>query len=265
VTEPADGAPTPNSGVPRSLPGRHRVLGLPVSAVDLDATVALAVESVGRRLPLRIVVMNHSKCRLAVRNPALRTFLDDAELVVAESSMVWAARILGLDGIGAAWGVALMDALLQEAEARGWTVYLVGARPPVLADLLAKIRRERPSINVVGAHHGYLAPDDEERIRADLREVRPDLFLVAMGSPKQEEFMASLDPSLGPAVSLGVGGSFDVHAGHIRDAPGWIRGSGLEWLFRACLSPRLFKRYAVVLPWFVLAVARQRLTGRAPR
>lgn len=247
-----------------NLPERTQVLGAPVSRTDLDGAVRYATRAVRTGIPLRIAVLNHNKCRIARRDPVVRAFLDEAELVVAESSVVWAARVLGRPGVGAAWGVALMGRLLEQADEGGWSVYFLGAQAPVVEALVSGVGKKYPSLVVAGSHHGYLSEADRGRIREELAAVRPDLLLVAMGSPLQERFLASLGRDGGPVVSLGVGGSFDVHAGRKRDAPAWVRGSGLEWLYRALLSPRLLRRYAVVLPWFVFAVLRERLTGRTP-
>ncbi|MEQ9398216.1 MAG: WecB/TagA/CpsF family glycosyltransferase [Longimicrobiales bacterium] len=255
--------PPGESRPPDSLPDRVRILGTPVSRTDLDGAVDLAVHAVDTGRVLRIGVVNHNKCWLARRDPSLRAFLEEAELVVAESSVEWAARLLGFDGVGAAWGVALMARLLERADAGGWSVYFLGAEASVTDRLVHRVRANHPGLVVAGWHHGYLSDQDAARVREELASVRPDLLLVAMGSPRQERFLASVGRDGGPRVSLGVGGSFDVHAGRKADAPGWIRGSGFEWLYRALLSPRLFRRYAVVIPWFVGAVVRERLTRRA--
>lgn len=217
------------------------------------------------RQPLRIVVTNHHKCWLAARDPSLREAMERADLVVAETSVVWAARVLGRPSVGAAWGVELMGRLLDEAAEGGWGVYLLGARAEVVEALARDVPRRWPGARVAGAHHGYLTDDDRERVVAELRSSAPELLLVAMGSPTQERLLNSLGDGGGPLVSLGVGGSFDVWAGAKVDAPAWLRGSGFEWLYRSLQSPRLLRRYAVVGPWFVAAVLRERLTGRTPR
>lgn len=223
-----------------------------------------ADEAVRNGTPLRIGVLNHNKCWLAARDPELRAFLFDAELVVAESSVVWAAQVLRQPRIRPAWGVALMDRLVAQAAREGWSVYLLGARPDVLEALRLNLAARHNGLRVVGAHHGYLSTDAEALVRTELETLRPDLFLVAMGSPMQERVLSWFDGAPPFRVGLGVGGSFDVHAGLVPDAPGWVRGTGFEWLWRGVQSPRLFRRYARVLPWFVVHVLRARLTGHTP-
>lgn len=246
---------------PLALPRRVRVLGLPVSATHEDEVVGLATAAVATGRTLRIAVTNHNKCWLGRRDPAVRSFLEEAEVVGAETSVVWAARALGEDGVRPAPGVVLMGRLLDEAHRRAWSVYLLGARERVSRTLEDRVRARWPGARVVGRHHGYLTPEDEVRVRGEVMASSPDLLLVAMGSPLQERFLAALPAGTGPRVRLGVGGGFDVHAGVKRDAPSWVRGSGMEWLWRAAQSPRLLPRYLVRNPWFVAAVLQERWRG----
>jgi N-acetylglucosaminyldiphosphoundecaprenol N-acetyl-beta-D-mannosaminyltransferase len=209
--------------------------------------------------------LNHNKCWLAYRDPELRGFLEEAELVVAESSVVWGARMLGHPEVRAAWGVALMERLLARAHREGWSVYLLGARPDVLRALTGAVAERFPGLAVVGAQDGYLKGPRHREVEDEIRRLRPDVLFVAMGSPRQEQLLAGFGPAPPFRVGLGVGGSFDVHAGLVADAPGWVRGTGFEWLWRAARSPRLFRRYARILPWFVVQVVRERLTGATPK
>ena len=60
---------------------------------------------------------------------------------------------------------------------------------------------------------------------------------------------------LGVPVLAGVGAAFDFIAGTVKQAPGWMRENGLEWLFRLIQEPRrLWRRYLVLGPRFAGAV-----------
>ena len=78
--------------------------------------------------------------------------------------------------------------------------------------------------------------------------------------------MAAHVGRLDAPVLVGVGAAFDFHAGVKRQAPRWMRRSGLEWSFRLMTEPRrLGKRYLVNNPSFVWRVATQWLRGPASR
>ena len=56
--------------------------------------------------------------------------------------------------------------------------------------------------------------------------------------------MSAYLPKLDVTLMVGVGAAFDFHAGRIKQAPGWMQRSGLEWFYRLCSEPRrLWKRY----------------------
>ena len=69
-------------------------------------------------------------------------------------------------------------------------------------------------------------------------------------------------------VMLSVGAAFDFHAGRVRQAPAWMRRSGLEWFFRLLMEPkRLWKRYILTqlfLPMWMLELIGIRLIKPVP-
>ena len=61
-------------------------------------------------------------------------------------------------------------------------------------------------------------------------------------------------------IMLGVGAAFDIHAGLLKDAPDWVKNSGLQWLYRLCQEPRrLWRRYLDIVPKFLWLAALQLL------
>ena len=61
-------------------------------------------------------------------------------------------------------------------------------------------------------------------------------------------------------ISVGIGGSFDLVADIVKRAPVWMQKMGLEWLFRLIIEPgRLWQRYVIGNPLFILLVLKQRL------
>lgn len=61
-------------------------------------------------------------------------------------------------------------------------------------------------------------------------------------------------------IMLGVGAAFPIHAGLQKDAPEWIKNSGLQWLHRLCQEPRrLWRRYLDIVPAFLWLSSMQML------
>ena len=75
--------------------------------------------------------------------------------------------------------------------------------------------------------------------------------------------MAAHRGQVGAPVLVGVGAAFDFLSGYKPQAPRWMQRSGLEWLFRLVSEPgRLWRRYVLGYPRFVVLVAAQLLRGR---
>jgi N-acetylglucosaminyldiphosphoundecaprenol N-acetyl-beta-D-mannosaminyltransferase len=81
---------------------------------------------------------------------------------------------------------------------------------------------------------------------------------VALGTPKQERWMARCRPGLAAPVLVGVGAAFGLMSGALPQAPGWMQRNGLEWLYRLVVEPRrLWRRYLLNIPRFVVGVVRR--------
>ena len=72
--------------------------------------------------------------------------------------------------------------------------------------------------------------------------------------------MAEYLPHLETQLMIGIGAAFDVHTGRIKDAPQWVKQTGLQWLHRLLQEPgRLWKRYLINNPKFIWNITFQLL------
>ena len=120
--------------------------------------------------------------------------------------------------------------------------YLIGAKPQVIEEVIAKLKTEYPDINIVGYRDGYIKTDEErETVIADVVEKKPDVVFVAMGSPKQEILMSEM-LKRHKAIYQGLGGSFDVYSGHQKRAPKWWIDHNMEFAYRLIKQPKRITR-----------------------
>ncbi|BDR59245.1 WecB/TagA/CpsF family glycosyltransferase [Xylocopilactobacillus apicola] len=150
--------------------------------------------------------------------------------------------------------------LLQVAQEKHLKVLFYGAKPEVIAALEQKIKTEYPNIQIAGAFDGYLS--DSTPVIECIKNTQPELVFVALGSPKQEEFIDQ-NLTLTTAIWLGIGGSFDAFTGKVKRAPKIIQKINLEWLYRLVTNPRRFKRY-LAIPRF-MRVVKQAKRDAAPK
>jgi N-acetylglucosaminyldiphosphoundecaprenol N-acetyl-beta-D-mannosaminyltransferase len=192
-------------------------------------------------------------------DPELRRIVRTSGLVSADGqSIVWASRILGDPLPSRVAGIDLMQELLRLAEARGYRIFIVGARTEALREAVVRIRRRHPRLVIAGTRDGYFSDDESGAVAAEVASHRPDIVFVAMPSPRKEYWLGRHGPDLGAAFVMGVGGSVDVLAGRARRAPVALQRVGLEWLFRLVQEPRrLLPRYLSTNVRFMVLVVRE--------
>jgi len=236
------------------------MLGVEVDAVTDREALARVAAMVEDGRPHLMVVVNASKLSLASRDPELCRIIRGADLVTADGmSVVWGARVLGRRLPGRVTGIDTMEALVGLAAARGWRVFFLGAAREALDLAVANLRARHPSLVVAGRHDGYFEGREAE-VAAVVRDARPHLLFVGMGSPAQERFLDRFLGEMRVPFALGVGGSFDHIAGLSRRAPAWMQRSGLEWAHRLLSEPRrLWRRYLFGSARFAGLLLRQRL------
>ncbi|MEO2565689.1 WecB/TagA/CpsF family glycosyltransferase, partial [Clostridium tertium] len=122
-----------------------------------------------------------------------------------------------------------------------------------VANLIVKY----PNINIVGYRNGFFDIDKVNEILNDIKEKEPYAIFVAMGCPRQEEFIVRYMEELPCKIFMGVGGSFDVIAEKVNRAPKWMIKLGLEWLYRVSKEPWRIKRLGSI-PKFLLLVAKNK-------
>src|SRR4051812_35689461 len=101
----------------------------------------------------------------------------------------------------------------------GFRPFLLGATPAVLERAERALAARHPGLAVAGRHHGYFTVAEEDRIAGLIRASGADCLFIAMPTPRKERFMHRYRNSLGVPFCMGVGGTFDVIAGHVRRAP----------------------------------------------
>ncbi|HEX9050254.1 MAG TPA: WecB/TagA/CpsF family glycosyltransferase [Anaeromyxobacter sp.] len=250
------------------LAPRVELLGCPLDPVTMDEAVARAVAWCrGERRPHVLVTVNVAHLVAMRSDPAFARACRAGDLVVADGlPVVWASRIAGAPLPGRVAGCDLMPRLLEAAAALGLPVYFLGARDEVVRALADVSVRRHPGLRVAGYRDGYFAPEESERVVAEVRRSGAAMLFVGMPSPAKDVWCEQHRDGLGVPLILGVGGSFDVLAGFVRRAPAWMQRAGLEWLWRVAMEPRrLFWRYLSTNTIFVgrLAVELARRLARA--
>lgn len=147
-------------------------------------------------------------------------------------------------------GIELMFRFLDYANAYKKSIFLYGAKPQVVTDAAKQIKKDYPNLILSDKIDGYTNLSEEEVVER-INRAKPDFLFVALGFPKQEEWLARNIERLDVSVFQDVGGSFDVLSGHVKRAPQFFIDTHLEWLYRSLTDRKRFKRI-LQLPVFVI-------------
>lgn len=124
--------------------------------------------------------------------------------------------------------------------------------PETLALALKRCALDFPQLRIAGA---YAPPLDfendftqDDACVAAVRDAAADIVFLALGTPKQELWIARHKSELDFGIALCVGAGIDFFAGVQRRCPQFISRIGAEWIWRLVREPRrLGRRYAQCL------------------
>lgn len=234
------------------------VMGIPVHLLDnYDRWLGTRLQ---QGVGSHVVTLNSEMVIQAESNDALASIIRKAELVIPDGAGV--ILYLWLQGRQQQRcpGIELAESLLRLAGELGAScpVFFYGGAPGV-AQHAAEIWQEKlPKLAMAGIEHGYLSPEEQQKLEETLTQKQPRLILVGLGVPRQELWIAQNRHLCPQATWIGVGGSFDIWAGIKSRAPALLRNNHLEWLYRLYQEPWRWRRMSA-LPQFALKAIAQRL------
>lgn len=242
---------------------RVEVGGVELTAITEAAVVARVRAQWRAGCGGMIVTANVDILRAVARDRSLGTLVAHASLVVADGMpLLWAARLRGEELPERVAGSSLVFSLSEAAAADGRSIFLLGGEPGVPEAAGRALQSRFPGLRVAGTAAPPLGFEQTEHGMSELvrtvAAAAPDLVLVGLGFPKQEQTILRLRAALPDSWYLGCGAGIPMAAGQFRRAPEIMQRLGMEWLHRLALEPRrLIRRYL----WDDLPFALTLLSG----
>jgi exopolysaccharide biosynthesis WecB/TagA/CpsF family protein len=247
------------------------LLGVPIDNMTMDDAVDAIGDLVasGRRQTRthQVATVNVDFLVNAVTHAPTLRLLQAADLCLADGTpVVWAAKASGMAVRERVAGVDLVPALAARAS---WHIHLFGSSPGI-AEAAAELLRERYPGSLVTGCSGPMMRDVgriDDEVLDEITRLDPDILCVALGNPKQEQFIDLHRDRLKTPVMIGVGGTFDVLTGGKERAPNWVQRIGFEWVVRLAQEPRrLAHRYLrdarIFFPRAFVYIARLRRSSK---
>mgnify|MGYP002071524732 CR=1 FL=1 len=234
------------------------IMGVRFHAVTLNEAVDYAMNRIHTKKKGYIVTPNPEIVYLTLDDPAFRSLVNGAALVLPDGiGIIYAAKILGQALFGRVTGIDFADLLMHRMAQEQMRLFLLGAKPGVAEMAAEQLQKKHPGLIIAGCRDGYFK-DAQEAADAVNAAGGAEAVFVCLGAPKQEYFMAEWMDKLDATLLCGLGGSLDVFAGTVKRAPAIFSKLGLEWLYRLCKEPWRFRRM-LKLPLFLLLAIKTRL------
>lgn len=250
----------------RSLPNlRITMLGRTITCLTIES-IQQAIDFCCHQQK-RIVIANYNihAFNLSFQLPWFHEFLEESEIVHCDGfGVIKAMRYLGLT-VEPDYRVSytdLMPALLKQCDRNGWSVFLLGTKEEAIEKAIFNLTKAYPHAKFFG-HHGYFNKNNRkinQQIIQGINEIKPQILIVGMGMPVQEEWVKNHQEQL-QVNAIFVGGAvIDRFAGLVTDCPEWLSKRGLEWVYRFIKEPkRLAARYLLGNPAFALQILLAKL------
>ncbi|WDP90539.1 MAG: WecB/TagA/CpsF family glycosyltransferase [Desulfobacter sp.] len=240
---------------------RYPVLNLWVDDCDMDRALNRVGEFVDKGDRVHTIFASNPEKNYSVpKNPFLYKMFQEADLLIPDGiGMVMAANWIHGASIKRVPGCELMQNICSLAERRGYRIFIYGAREEVNDAAVGELMRRHPKLKIAGRQNGYLDDDKTDELVRRINESKAQILFLALGSPKQEFWIAKNRNRLHHVrVCQGIGGTLDVLAGTVNRAPEFYCKTGLEWFYRLMAEPSRIGRQ-IKLPIFAAQVVMKKL------
>jgi exopolysaccharide biosynthesis WecB/TagA/CpsF family protein len=230
-------------------PGDRNILSVRMDVMRRSELIYRIVTSAQRN---RSLLVSYANAWTLVQAKRLGSF----------QSLLGATDICFVDGVGVEMAAILLNQprvrktsfndtifdLCRELADRNLSIALIGGEEAVLREASARISKVVPHLTVILQSSGYFSQAEEESLKTELLKRKPNVILIGIGQPHQEQWAVTMRPLLPESVICCVGGLFDYVAGP-RAWADFARRLGLEWAFRLCNSPKkTAQRYLFGIP-----------------
>lgn len=242
---------------------RATLFGCPIDVLTMAETVDRARQAMLTGKRLQHVALNVAKLVNMQTDPLLAADVVGSDLIGIDGmGIVLAAKLLRIPVEERVPGIDLFDRILALCAKEGFRPYFLGATTDIVQRAVREAEIKYPGVRFAGYHDGYFRQEQEPEILAKVKDCQPDCLFLGMPTPRKERFLAAHRDQIGVPFVMGVGGSFDVLAGHVKRAPLAMQASGLEWLYRIYQEPRrMWWRYARTNTLFAVMLLRAMLRG----
>ena len=230
------------------------LFGLCIDDIPLSRAVGLARTSLHSAEQRIFFTPNLEMLEAARKSDEIKVLLNSASILLPDGvGVLLASRLSDTPIANKVAGIDFGEELIALAEREKKSIFLLGGRAGVAKKAAKNLLKKHPDLKICGIHNGYFENEDEVVLK--IQKSEPDILIVCMGFPRQEEFVSNhKDQFSNVNVIACLGGALDVWSGKKKRAPTLLQRAHLEWAWRTLLEPKRALRLVKSLPALTFAL-----------
>ncbi len=233
------------------------IFGINIEKLSYESFLSYISGGIENNKKLSIGYANADTLNKIYSDDNLKTVFKSFDLIHPDGIGVFlASRILyGKNGLDKRLtGSDFYPLLIHKSFEKNWNLFFFGHS----IEILSEIKKQNPSLNISGVNEGYFFNDQE--VINKINNANPDIIILGLGCPKQEEWIFKNKEKIKFKVILTVGEGIRIFANKKIRGPLILRKIGMEWLVRLILNPiSNFRKYAIGVPVFVYRICKIKL------
>lgn len=232
---------------------KKNILGFDVCIENENTLLENIFNDYKSKSPVFIVSINPEIVTQNYKNTYLKNEFNKQKYQIPDGSgIVWALNKKYNILVQRITGIDLMLKICETSVNYNSRIFLYGSKEGISDKAKIELENAYCNINIVGCCSGY---EDEKLAIDKINSSMADILFVALGSPKQEQFIINnMDKLKNIKIFMPVGGSFDVISKVKKRAPSWIIKLNLEWLYRLFQEPKRFFRQLKLVKFIYLVI-----------
>jgi len=210
--------------------------------------------------------VNINAMNIAYENEKMKRFLNKAYINFIDGDGInLGAKLLGLKtGSKVTYDWWIWE-LAEFSQRNKLSWYILGAKEESVSTAVERLNIVYPGLEIKGYHNGYFNKhnNENEKVVEEINRMQPNILLMAMGMPVQEEWLLENCDKLKINVALTGGAVVDYISGKFKSTPDIFRKLKFEWFYRFLQRPKyLLKRYFVGNPLFIYRILVEKFQSK---